>query len=85
MHDILVALANGQVDTVFLSAGFDLHSEEEDFHPAIPPALNDLPGDRGVRITDALVTRAHQTGAKVRFTRSGAAGGGVGAALRYRL
>ncbi|MGH9632157.1 MAG: hypothetical protein ACRD7E_27955, partial [Bryobacteraceae bacterium] len=89
VHDVLAALANGQVDTVFLSTGLEqIHSSEERWHEALAPALKELPEDTGIRITDALVTRAHQTGAQVRFIEDPAllAGvGGVGAALRYRL
>ena len=89
VHDVLAALANGQVDIVFVSTGLEqLHSEEEHLHEAIAPALKDLPKDTGMRITDALVTRAHQTGAQVRFIEDPALladVGGVGASLRYQL
>jgi peptide subunit release factor 1 (eRF1) len=89
VHDVLAALANGQVDTVFVSTGIEqLHSEEEHLHEAIAPALKDLPKDTGMRIMDALVTRAHQTGAQVRFIEDPALladVGGVGASLRYQL
>lgn len=90
VHDVLAALANGQVDTVFLSTALEkIHSsEEEGLHEALVPALKELPQDAGIRITDALVTRAEQTGARVRFIEDPALlahVGGVGAALRYRL
>ena len=89
VHDVLAALANGQVETVFLSTGLEqMHPEEEGLHEALAPALKELPEDTGIRITDALVTRAHQTGAEVRFIEDPALladVGGVGATLRYRL
>jgi peptide subunit release factor 1 (eRF1) len=88
-HDVLAALANGQVDTLFISTTLEqIHGGEEDLHEALAPALKELPADTGVRVTDALVTRAHQTGAQVRFIEDPALlqdVGGVGAALRYRL
>lgn len=86
VHDVLAALANGQVDTVFLSTGLEqIHSEEEELHEALAPALKHLPEDTRIRITDALVTRAQQTGAKVTFIEDPALLADVGAALRYRL
>jgi peptide subunit release factor 1 (eRF1) len=90
VHDVLAALANGQVNTVFLSAGLEqLHSsEEEGLHEALAPELKELPQGTGIRITDAIVTRAQQTGAQVRFIEDPALlahVGGVGAALRYGL
>ena len=89
VHDVLAALANGQVDTLFLSTGLEqIHSDEEEWHEALAPALKELPEDAGIRITDALVTRARQTGAKVTFIEDPtllADVGGVGATLRYRL
>jgi peptide subunit release factor 1 (eRF1) len=89
VHDVLAALANGQVDNIFLSTGLEqIHSKEEEWHEALAPALKELPEDTGIRITDALVTRARQTGAKVTFIEDPALladVGGVGATLRYRL
>jgi peptide subunit release factor 1 (eRF1) len=89
VHDVLVALANGQVHTVFLSTGLEqLFSEEHGLHEALAPALKELPEGTGIRISDALVTRAQQTGAQVRFIEDQALladVGGVGATLRYRL
>jgi len=89
VHDVLAALANRQVDTVFLSTGLEqIHSEEEGLDEALTPALKEMPEDTGIRITDALVTRARQTGAKVTFVENPALlanVGGVGATLRYRL
>jgi peptide subunit release factor 1 (eRF1) len=89
VHDVLAALANGQVDTVFLSPGLEQrHPAEEDSHEALAPALKDLPEGAGIRVTDALITRAHQTGARVRFIEDPALladVGNVGATLRYLL
>ena len=76
VHDVLAALANGQVDNVFLSTGLEqIHSKEEEWHEALAPALKELPEDTGIRITDALVTRARQTGAKVTIHRRSSAFG----------
>ena len=89
VHDVLAALANGQVDTIFVSAALDqMHPGEEELHEAIAPAVKDLPPGTPMRITDAIVTRAHQTGARVEFIEDPALladVGGVGASLRYRL
>jgi peptide subunit release factor 1 (eRF1) len=74
---------------VFISTALEqIHPNEEDLHEAIAPALKDLPEGTGMRITDAIVTRAHQTGARVKFIEDAALLrdiGGVGASLRYRL
>ena len=71
-HDVLAALANGQVDTVFVST-----------------ALEHVPArDEPQELPDTVVTRAEQTGAKVRFIEDPALladVGGVGATLRYRV
>ncbi|MEO6981536.1 MAG: hypothetical protein ABI072_00285 [Edaphobacter sp.] len=89
VHDVLAALANGQVDTLFISAALEqIHTEEEDLHSALAPEVTELPSGAGVRITDSLVTRAYQTGAQVRFIEDPELlvnVGGVGASLRYRL
>ena len=91
VHDVLAALANGQVDTLFLDAAIErVHVGKEDLHEALAPAVSELPpdADAGVKIPDALVTRARQTGARVRFIEDPAllaTVGGVGASLRYRL
>jgi Bacterial archaeo-eukaryotic release factor family 10 len=89
VHDVLAALANGQVDTVFVSTALDqMHPGEEQLPEAIAPALKGLSQGTPVRITDAIVTRAHQTGARVDFIEDPALladVGGVGASLRYRV
>ncbi|HEU0140217.1 MAG TPA: Vms1/Ankzf1 family peptidyl-tRNA hydrolase [Bryobacteraceae bacterium] len=88
-HDILLALANGQVDTLFVSTELEqVHPGKEDLHRALAPAVAELPVGAGVRITDALVTQAYQTGAHVRFIEDPALlvnVGGVGATLRFSL
>ncbi len=89
VHDVLAALANGQADTVFISNALEqIHPGAEELHEALAPELKELPEDTGARITDAIVTRAYQTGAEVRFIENPALladVGSVGAALRYRL
>jgi peptide subunit release factor 1 (eRF1) len=91
VHDVLAALANGQVDTLFLSTTLEqLHPGKEDVHEALAPAVGELPEemDASIKIPDALVTRAEQTGAHVKFIEDPALlanVGGVGASLRYRL
>ena len=88
-HDVLAALSNGQVDTLFISATIEqIHPEAENLHPAIAPSIARLPEGTGVKISDELVTRAYQTGARVRFIEDPALlspAGGVCAALRYLL
>ena len=88
-REVLAALANGQVQTVFLSTGLEqLHSSEEGLDEEFAAALKELPEGAGSRITDALVTRSQQTGAQVRFIEDQALlahVGGVGATLRYKL
>ena len=89
VHDVLAALANGQVDTIFVSTDLEqMYPGEEQLHEAIAPALKALPEQTGMRISDALVTRAEQTGARIVFIEDPELltdVGGVGASLRYRL
>ncbi|HWB86592.1 MAG TPA: Vms1/Ankzf1 family peptidyl-tRNA hydrolase [Bryobacteraceae bacterium] len=89
VHDVLAALANGQVDTLFISTGLEqAHSGVEDVDSTLAPELKELPEAAGVRITDSLVSQAYQTGAEVRFIEDPellAGAEGVGATLRYRL
>lgn len=89
VHDVMAALANGQADTVFISADLEqIHPEAEDLHPALAPPVAGLPAGAGVKVSDELVTRAYQTGARVRFIEDPALlaqSGGVCAGLRYRL
>lgn len=89
IHDVLAALSNGQADTVFLSNSFEqIHPGEEDLPSVLVPELAGMPAGTKVKATDALVTRAYQTGAEVRFIADPgllANVGGVGASLRYRV
>jgi peptide subunit release factor 1 (eRF1) len=89
VHDVLAALSNGQVDTLFISAAIEqIHPEAESLHLAIAPSIAALPEGAGVKISDELVTRAYQTGAQVKFIEDPALlanAGGVCAALRYLL
>ncbi|MCZ2075557.1 MAG: hypothetical protein LC130_11230 [Bryobacterales bacterium] len=88
-HDVLLALANGQVDTLFVCTELEqIHPGKEDLHRALAPAVAELPAGAGVQVTDALVRQAYQTGARVRFIEDPALlanVGGVGATLRFRF
>jgi peptide subunit release factor 1 (eRF1) len=88
-HDVLAALANGQVYTLYVSAALEqIHPEGEQLHPALAPSVAGLPAGTQVIVSDELVTRAYQTGAQVKFIEDPALlaeVGGVCAALRYRL
>jgi peptide chain release factor subunit 1 len=75
LRQTLVALKNGQVDELILSA-------------SIKEIRGDAGEDTEVFTSDELVTRATQTGAEVRFIEDPALmadAGGVGAMLRFRL
>ena len=94
VHDTLLALANGQVDEVLVSAALEeLHEGAEEVGAPLAPGapLDDTSGDtstRTVKVADELVTQARQTGATVTFIEDAellAEVGGVGALLRYRL
>ncbi|MFZ0661545.1 MAG: host attachment protein [Acidobacteriaceae bacterium] len=89
IHDVLAALSNGQADTVFISSTLEqVHPGEEVLPSALVPELAGLPAGTRVQVTDALVTRAYQTGAQVSFIEEPGLlenVGGVGASLRYRL
>ncbi len=91
-HDTLVALSNGQVDELYLSAALEaFHDDEETVGAALVPGtpLNTLDqAARRVLMADELVTRAQQTGAGICFIEDAAlleSVGGIGATLRYRL
>lgn len=83
VQDVLTALANGQVETLYISTSFDaLHPDLEQIDSAAPA------GGAPVHLSDELVTRAKQTGAQVKFVEDEsllALIGGVGAMLRYRI
>ncbi|MGE5486779.1 MAG: host attachment protein [bacterium] len=89
VHDVLQALSNGQVYTLYVSGALDqIHPEAESLHPALAPSVAELPPGAEVKISDELVRRVYQTGAQVRFIEDPsllAEVGGVCAALRFRL
>ena len=94
VHDTLAALANGQVDELFLSASLEeVHDDEEavgrTLVPGAPEGGHDAsPETRTVLLADELVTRARQSGARVNFIEDASllnAVGGVAATLRFRL
>ncbi|MCI0423060.1 MAG: host attachment protein, partial [Acidobacteria bacterium] len=82
VRETLTALKNGQVDELILSASRkDIREGEESEEPTEGE-------DEPHAVADALVSRAHQTAAKVTFIEDPALLadiGGVGALLRYRL
>jgi peptide chain release factor subunit 1 len=91
-HDTLVALSNGQVDELYLSASLEaFHDDEETVGATLVPGAPTNTLDqttRRVLMADELVTRAQQTGASFCFIEDAAlleAVGGIGATLRYRL
>ncbi len=93
-QDTLVALTNGQGDELVISAGLEeFHLAEEEVNqmmaPQAPLSEDTSSVDRRqVLMADALVTRAHQTGARISFIEDQsllAAVGGVGVLLRYRV
>lgn len=94
VHDTLAALANGQVDELFLSASLEeVHDDEEavgrTLVPGAPEGVDGAsPETRTVLLADELVTRARQSGAQVNFIEDASllsAVGGVAATLRFRL
>ena len=87
---VIDALGNGQVDTLFLHTSSEPLKADEGKTAERLGRL--LPRPRGtgasaVDVAGALVTRAFQTTAAVKFTGDAAllAAGGVAAALRYRV
>lgn len=91
-HDTLLALSNGQVDELLLSASLDdIHEGSESVGAALVPSApsNEAssPTTRIIKVADELITRAQQTGATITFIEDAtllADVGGVGALLRYR-
>lgn len=92
VHDTLLALANGQVDEVLLSASLEEIYDDEIVGKTLsgdaPITARPGPGTRLVKVADEFVTQARQTGARVTFIEE--VGllkdmGGVGAMLRYKL
>jgi peptide chain release factor subunit 1 len=95
VRQTLAALRNGQVDELVISAR--LEQIEPDHEKAVREILEkelgvlsepaDGDGELQLVLSNALVTRAQQTGAKVTFIENTAlleSVGGVGALLRYR-
>jgi len=89
VHDVLAALANGQVYALYVSDTLEqIYPEDEQLHPALAPSVAGLPAGTQVNISDELVTRAYQSGAQVKVIEDPALlaeVGGVCAALRFRL
>ena len=80
VEDVLAALANGQVDTLFISTSLEQSHPDEPMKAASPVI--------GESVSDQLITRAKQTGAHVKFIEDVALlapVGGVGATLRYKI
>jgi peptide subunit release factor 1 (eRF1) len=78
-HDTLAALEIGQVDELLISASRDAILLTDEQQRA---------GAETTQVADELVTKAHQTSARVTFIENAdllAGVGGVGALLRYRL
>lgn len=99
-QDTLAALANGQVDELFVSATLEeIHAGAEEVKNLLIPdltaeqieSLMNPDGESNtliIKVADELVTRARQTGASVTFIEDPALladVGGVGAMLRYRF
>lgn len=94
-HDSLVALRNGQVDELLLSANLEENHEgfeEISKHLLAGNDTQEIAASGAdnvvVKIKDELVTRAKQTGAQVTFIEDQellAEVGGIGATLRYRV
>lgn len=92
--DTLAALANGQVDELFLTAGINEFQPEPD---EVRSVLAAYQADEGVETLDAakprvvvdeIIRRAKETGARINFIEDTSLlneMGGVGATLRYRI
>ena len=94
VHDTLAALANGQADELFISASLEeVHDDEEAVGRTLVPGAPEggdgaSPETRTVLLADELVTRARQSGARVKFIEDASllnAIGGVAATLRFQL
>lgn len=101
----LVALTNGQVDVLLLTASLAsleglrgtgapamaIANDSALAEPAVGPSMAGEPAGAEVgtvRLADELVTKAHQTGARIYFIEDSAMlqpYGGVAATLRYRI
>lgn len=92
-HDTLAALSQGQVDELYLGASLEeIHAgDEEAGRGLIDESQKEAVMSGGdhtlkVKVTDELLTRARQTGARVMFIEDAALladVGGIGATLRY--
>jgi peptide subunit release factor 1 (eRF1) len=93
-HETLEALANGQVDELFISASLDqARPEREQVDAILAPEIPDSSGGtdtdepREASLPDLLITKAKQTDAKISFIEDAGlleSVGGVGAFLRSR-
>ncbi len=92
--DTLAALANGQVDELFLTAGMtEIEHEPDEVNSvlkAYAPGGESAPLDTSKPriVVDELIRRAKDTGARIHFiedTSLLASMGGVGATLRYSI
>ena len=101
----LLALTNGQVDELLLTASLAqlgslikssaaemaIANDSAIVETAVPPSMAGEPAGarpETVRLADELVTKAHQTGARISFIEDPALlepYGGVAATLRYRI
>ncbi len=92
-NEVMKALANGQVEELFVSESIEReHPEPEPVDATVLPHLEPVrepeAREQEVFVADELVTRARQTGAKVTIVEDrGLLEGveGVGATLRFRL
>jgi peptide subunit release factor 1 (eRF1) len=92
----LSAFQLGQVDELIITGSPDtlkpVQKLPEDAAPGDVQVVTSNPGDAGndrqVKLSDELITRAQQTGARIRFIEDAsllAEVGGVGALLRFRI
>jgi len=90
LHDVLAALGNGQVETLFISTSFEkMNSTAEQSDNESAPSEGETAGvSPSAQLSDELVTRAKQTSAHVQFVEDETLlepFGGVAAMLRYRI
>jgi peptide subunit release factor 1 (eRF1) len=87
-HDVLSALANGQVQELFVSGNTDeQHSGVEDFG-MLSALLGGADNVDGLKVADALVSGAVKTSARITFIEDAlllSDMGGIAASLRFRL
>ena len=88
VHDVLAALANGQVEELFVSVRMDEQYPDSENFGALADSAIPAEGPAGVKVADVLVSRAVQTGARITFIEDDALlsdFGGTAATLRYKL